>query len=110
MWYFLAFLLGVLTIPITFTIIYYSCFYSFKKSTPTPTPTQTIAPKKRSKYKFDELERDIFKSLPKVFTMADLKEYATIFTPRTMVKHWRKLGLITLEKDVYIKTSEGLTL
>lgn len=110
MWYFLAFLLGVLALPITFTIIYYSCFYSFKKPKPTPTPTPTVVLKKRSKYKFDAFEQDIFKNLPKAFTMANIKEYATLFTPRTMVKHWKELGLITSDKDVYIKTSEGLTL
>ena len=110
MWYFLSFLLGVLAIPITCIIIYYSCFYSFKKPDPTPTPIQPVIPKKRTKYKFDVVEQNIFKDLPKFFTMAELKEYATIFTPKTMIKHWRKLGLITLDKDIYIKTSEGLTL
>lgn len=64
----------------------------------------------KGKYQFNFLDQNAFASLPDTFVFKEVNQYYNYSRSRTAIKNWRKLGLITLNKEnIYYKTELGLT-
>ncbi len=102
--FYLSILFLCLILFIVYLYIKYHNSESLEEKSFKPLKTQ------KGKYHFNFLDQNAFASLPNDFVFKEVNQYYNHSRSRTALKNWRKLGLITLDKEnIYHKTELGLT-